>query len=451
MYNQLLQPDLVLMIAEGDDTGLHEFCEVLNPVVVAEVLQGLDAKDAWHVLGACDVSRQAEILELIEPAQQIEMVNAVDRPRLSKIIEVMSPDDRVDLLGHLEEEQVEALLPLIAQAERDEIRRMLSYPEDSAGALMTTEYASLPGHITVREALEKLRQQAPDHETIYYVYIVDEQRHLQGIITLRQLILAKPLQKLADVMRRSVVSVRVDDPQSLASQLIARFDLLALPVLDEESRLVGIITHDDVLDAVQEQAEDDAYLQSAMQPLEQSYFATPIFTIAWKRGIWLALLAVFALGTAALMRSFDWVSARYDWLQWFLPLVLASGGNTGSQSATLVIRQLALANFNNADRVRVVQRELATGSILGVSLGVIVFFAVHFLFRREWDQAGVISLTIVLVVTMGSTVGSQLPMLFDRLGMDPALMSNPLIASLSDALGVAIYFTVALLLLGLMS
>ena len=447
VYNPLLQPDLKIMLAEGDSDGLQQFCEVLNPVIVSEVLQGLPPADVWRVLLSTGIARQAEIFELIEPAEQVQLVASIDRKHLSQLVEAMSADDRVDLLSHMDEEHVEALLPLIAQAERDEIRRMLSYPENSAGSIMTTEYASLPENITVGEALSRLRQQAPDSETIYYVFVVNEARHLHGVISLRELILARPGVVLADIMRREAISVRVDDDREEAARLIARFDLIALPVLDEESRLVGIITHDDVLDVVQEEAEEDAYRQSAMEPLEQSYLSTPILTIAWKRGVWLMVLSIMALGTATVMRMFGRAEGDENWLDWFLPLVLASGGNTGSQSATLVIRAMALAALSKQDRIRMAVRELLTGMILGLCLGLFAWLALQGLFGRDWMQAGVVSLTVALVVTMGTVTGSLLPMFFESLGMDPALMSNPLIASLSDIVGVVIYFSVAILLL----
>ncbi len=446
VYNPLLQPDLKLMLAESDDIGLQQFCEVLNPVIIAEVLQGLDPADAWRVLSSTAIDRQAEIFEIIEPSQQIELIAAVDRKRLSELVEAMSADDRVDLLEHMDEEQLEALLPLIAQAERDEIRRMLSYPEDSAGSIMTTEYALLPENIGVSEALNRLRQQAPDSETIYYVFVVDEARHLHGVITLRELILARSNALLADVMRRELIAVRVSDDRQEAARLIAKFDLIALPVLDEENRLVGIITHDDVLDVIQEEAAEDAYRQSAMQPLEHSYLSTPLLTIAWKRGIWLLVLSVMALGTATVMRAFGKAENDSNWLDWFLPLVLASGGNTGSQSATLVIRAMAMQPLSRKDRIRMAIRELFTGMILGLVLGLFAWLALQGLFGRDWMQAGVVAVTIALVVTMGTVTGSLLPMFFESLGMDPAIMSNPLIASLSDIVGVVIYFSVAILL-----
>jgi magnesium transporter len=447
MFSELLQPDLRLMLLEDDQYGLHEFCLALYPAVAAEVLHGLEPADVWRVLKACDVERQAEIFAFIDPPQQLELVDNVEREHLSKLIEVMSADDRVDLLGRMDEDHVESLLPLVAKAEREEIRKMLSYPEDCAGAIMTTEYASLPEDITVREALDRLRQQAPDSETIYYIYITDSNRALHGVITLRQLILARPGLRLADLMRRDVVAVKVSDDAEEVARQLALFDLIAIPVVDEETRLVGIITHDDVLDLVQEEANEDAYLQSAIEPLENDYLETPVVTMAKKRGVWLLLLAAVGFITAKVNEGFEGVSSRHDWLSWFLPLVLASGGNTGSQSATLVIRAITVDRSATRQKMRIASHELMTGFLLASAMSAFSFLAVMFLFGRNLQEAMVVAGTIGLVVTMGTLLGSALPLIFDRLGMDPALMSNPLISSLSDILGVVIYFSTAILIL----
>lgn len=447
IYHHLLQPDLRMMLQEDDDLGLHEFCEALYPVVVAEVLDGLSVEEAWRVLKSCSIPRQAEILEFIQPSQQMELVEGIEREHLSQLIEAMSSDDRVDLLEHMDEERVEQILPLIAQVERDEIRKMLSYPDDSCGSIMTTEYASLAENISVRDALERLRQQAPDRETIYYIFIVDEERHLQGVITLRQLILARPTTLLATIMRRSLVTVQVTDSTDVAARELARFDLLALPVVDEQHRLVGIITHDDVLDIVQEEAEEDAYRQSAMEPLENSYFSTPILTIAHKRGVWLLVLSLMSLLTAFVAKSFKGVEDRHSWMAWFLPLVLASGGNTGSQSATLIIRAMGISDLTRSERWDALRRELLTGLLLGLALGCTIFVLLPPLFSLSFSESAVVAGTIGLVVAMGALTGGFLPLGVERLGWDPAVMSNPLIASLSDMLATATYFTVAMIFL----
>ncbi|HEX6984776.1 MAG TPA: magnesium transporter, partial [Planctomycetaceae bacterium] len=347
--------------------------------------------------------------------------------------------------NRLEPKRVEALLPLVAQAERADIRKLLSYPEDSAGAIMTTEYASLPEDVTVREAIDRLRQQAPNSETIYYVFILDADRHLRGLTTLRSLILSRPDAKLADIMNRDPIAVRVDDDQEAVAREIARYDFLAIPVVDHQNRLVGIVTHDDVIDIIQEEADEDVLRAGAVEPFEDGYLETPLRVIAWKRGVWLGFLSVMALVTAWIMDRFG-DRSRAGTMISFLPLVLASGGNTGSQSATLVIRLLALGKGKEA--ARLTGREAVVGLMLGTSLAAADFLFVRFGFGRTWTESVVVASTIGGVVLLGTVWGTLLPLIFRRLGMDPALMSNPLIASFMDMMGVVLYNAAALLLLG---
>lgn len=446
MFHQLMLPDLRAMLEENDETGLAEFCNVLHPAVAAEVLEGLDAAGCWRVIQHCSLEKQVEIFEFLSINQQVALVDVIDRPTLSRMLEQMAPDDRVDLLSRLDEDHVEALLPLIAQAERSDIRKLLSYPEDSAGAIMTTEYASLPDGITVREALDRLRKQAPDSETIYYIYILDEGRRLRGFISLRELILARPSTVVGDLVTRDVISVRVDEDKEVVAQELARFDFIAIPVVDNQNRLVGIVTHDDVLDVLQEEATEDTHRLGAVQPLEESYLTTPLATLVWKRGIWLVLLLFAALATAGVLKGYERISARYEWMILFIPLVLASGGNAGSQSATLVIRMVALGESGPIEPWRVAVRELMLATLLGGGLMLLGF--VIALALVEVQQAAVVAGTVFLVVMMGAVTGAMLPLAFRRLGMDPALMSNPLIAALVDVSGVVIYYQVAVLTLG---
>ncbi|MCH8828055.1 MAG: magnesium transporter [Planctomycetes bacterium] len=447
MYSPLILPDLRLMLAENDSQGLAEFCEVFYPAVTAEILEGLENADIWRVLDNGPLARQVEIFEFFSLPRQVELVGELDRTRLPRLLEEMSPDDRVDLLTRLKPSHVEALLPSIAQAERSDIRKLLSYPEESAGSIMTTEYASLPAEVTVSDAIDRLRRQAPDRETIYYVYIVDSGRRLQGLISLRELILAKPDAVLTDIMRRDVISVRVDDDQEFVAQELARYDFIAIPVVDKQNSLVGIVTHDDVLDVIREEATEDAHLLGAVSPLEDSYLETPLKTLVWKRGVWLLFLAAVSLLTANVLLQYESISQQHLWLVLFLPLVLASGGNAGSQSATLIIRAMALGEISHNENMRLARREFLVGAILGLSLATVGYLAATTWFGLPCSDGSVVALTVLLVVVMGTVSGSLLPLMFHKLGMDPALMSNPLIAALVDVLGVVIYYNVAVMLL----
>ncbi len=449
MYNRLLLPDLRVMLEEDDKQAMTEFCEALHPAVAAEVLEELQTGETWRVVSNCSFEQQGEILGFLSLPYQTELVQVIGREHLSHLIETMAPDDRVDLLERMEPEHVEALLPLIAQAERSDIRKLLSYPEESAGSIMTTEYASLSEGITVTEALEWLRQQAPDRETIYYIYIVDEDRRLTGFTSLRQLILSNPEKQLSEFMERDVIRVRVDDDQELVAQELARYDFIAIPVVDNQNQLVGIVTYDDAMDVFREEATEDVHRLGAIDPLEDSYLETPISTIAWKRGIWLMFLAVVALFTAEVLQHYEKVTTGHIWLIFFLPLVLASGGNAGAQSATLIIRALALGDLTEQENVRMARRELLVGCLLGIGLALVSFIAASFQFGRSPLEAMVVASTVFLVVIIGTFSGAVLPLICRHLGMDPAVMSTPLIAALVDVGGAVIYYTVAINLLGM--
>jgi len=441
MYDPLLLPELREMLLERDEAAMREFCEVFHPASVAENLEQLPDRELWEILRHATRPRQVEIFEFISLDRQRELVGSAEKSHLAELIEEMAPDDRADLLSELPEHQVEALLPLVAQAERAEIRRLLSYKPSSAGSLMTTDYASLPADVTVREALNLLRLQAPDRETIYYVYICDEHRVLRGFISLRKLILAHPERRISELMDSDVISVKVTYDQEVVADRMAKYDFLAIPVVDDQDRLVGIITHDDVLDVVREEATEDAHRQGAVAPLEQSYLTSPLPVIVWKRVVWLVFLLGTACITAFLLRQFETRGDIFPWVAWFLPLVMASGGNAGSQSATLIIRTLALNEAKASSWRRIAVREIALGLVLGGILATLGFVPAYFLSQQDLAAATTVAGTVAVVVLLGTFVGSMLPLLFKGLGMDPALMSNPFIAAISDIGAVTIYYT----------
>jgi len=442
--NPILIPELRGMLAEGDLAGLREVAEELHPATVAEFSAGLDDRELWQFLDAMHVERQAEVFPYFPMPRQVELVKAGDRPHLGALLESMAPDNRADLLRELDPELVEEILPLVAKAERHDIRMLLSCPEDSAGSLMTTEYASLPAEITAGEAIARLRSQAPDSESIYYIYVLDAERKLLGFVSLRDLILAKPTAVVADLMQRDVITVRVEEPSERVVEKLARFDFIAIPVVDDRNRLVGIITHDDVLDAVRQEATDDAQRIAAIAPLRESYLEAAILSMTWKRGVWLAILFATAAVTAMVLAKSPLAHA---WLIAFIPLVIASGGNSGNQSATLVITALSSGDCKLSDWPRILRREFALGLLLGGLLAV-PGYLLALVYAPSPVHALVIPLTILCVVMLGTLVGSGLPLLFRSIGLDPALMSNPFVSAVVDIVGIVLYTGISVLLLG---
>jgi len=442
--NPLLIPELRVMLAEGDVEGLRGVAEELHPASVAEFSEGLEDRELWQLLDALPLERQGDIFPYYPLSRQVDLVKSADRQHLGPLLEWMAADNRVELLRELDSDLVEEILPLVAKAERHDIRMLLSCEENSAGALMTTEYASLPAEITAGEAVARLRRQAPDSESIYYIYVLAADRRLVGFISLRDLILARPNALVGDLMQEDPISVRIEEPVDEVVQKLARYDFLAIPVVDDHNRLVGIVTHDDVLDAVRQEATDEAQRAAAISPLGESYLDAGVVTMTWKRGVWLTIL----FGTAAVTTTV--LSQRPiddPWLTDFIPLVMASGGNSGSQSATLVITALSSGDCKLTDWPRILRREILLGLLLGLLLAL-PGYLLALLYAPTASAALVIPLTILGVVMLGTLVGSVLPLIFRSLGLDPALMSNPFVSAIVDVVGLLLYMSVAVLVLG---
>ncbi len=455
----ILTPELREMLETNDGEGLREFCEAMHPASTAEFLEELQVGETWQVLSHTNPHRQANILQYFPEPQKLALVRGASRDRLARIIESMASDDRVDLVKDLEPGLREDLLPLVAQAEREDIRRLLSYPEDSVGAVMTTDYAWFPENLTAGEALTQLRLQAPDRETIYYVYVLNTDRRLIGVVTLRQLILAKPAAKLGEFMERTVLSVQVDENKEQAAQKLAHYDFIAMPVADSEGRLVGIITHDDVMDVVVQAATEDAHRMGAIGPIEEDYLEAKFRTIWRKRSFWLACLFVGELLTVFALASFDETISAIPALTMFIPLCISTGGNSGSQAATLITRAMALGQVSVSDWLRVLRHELLMGLALGVSLGVLGLGVMSLLplmglldskILANNDPrmlALVVSQSVSAICLWGTLVGSMLPLGFKRLGVDPGIASSPFVATFVDVTGNIIYFSLATLYL----
>jgi magnesium transporter len=450
MINTLYLPELREMLELGDVDGLREFCTALHPARTAEFMEGLTAAESWAVLKAADPPTRADIFAYLDHDKQIETIETGDRENVSQLLADMSADDRVDLLNSIDPEVAGELMPLIPVEERRDVLRLQAYPEGTAGALMTTEVARLPEGLTVRAALEELSRIAEGLETIYYIYIVDKENHLRGAISARQLVthLNRPNMPITELMERNLVTVEAADDQEVVARKVADYDFLAIPVVDHEQHLVGIITHDDVIDVLQQEATEDAYLAGAVGPLEQGqgYLSVPWFQFTRHRAGWLVVLFVGAMVTIMALRSYHETLDQVAWLVLFLPLVVSTGGNSGSQSATLIIRALTTKEITPAAWWAVVWRELLIGFVLGLFLGAIGYVVGLFLAPSPW-LALILPITLILVVTCGTLVGSILPLVFARLGLDPALMSTPFVACIIDIVGILVYMNVALLML----
>lgn len=451
MTNVLLLPELRSMLAEEDHEGLTTLMTELHPATVADWTEGLTVEETWRVFNHAGIDRQAQVFEFFPIQKQVDMATGAGRERMSRMIEAMAHDERVVLLKRLDPEVVESLLPLVAKADRQDIRTLLSYPEHSAGSVMTTEYATLTTDLTVSEAISRLRLQATSAETIYYVYVVDSERHLVGMVSLHDLILARPTARIDSIMQREVISVPVDADQEDVAQTMARYDFLALPVVDAENRIVGIVTHDDVIDVVVQEATEDALRMGGVGTMVEHYLEAPFVTLWRKRSGWLSLLFVAEMFTFSALAHFQTAIQKILALSLFVPLCISTGGNSGSQAATLITRAMALRQIRLADWLRVIRHELLMGLALGLTLGAIGFLRVQ-ITPAKWLELGgsdqlmlafVIAQAVAAICLWGTLVGSTLPLVFSRLGFDPGYASSPFVATFVDVTGIVIYFSIA--------
>lgn len=449
MRHPLLAPDLRELIQERDEHALREFFAPHHPASSAELLDDLEADEVLFVLGLLNGRTRAEVFSYLEPDLQDGVASRMERNQLAALVSAMSHDERADLVTRLPEERTEQIFPLLAQAEREDIRRLTAYREGTAGAVMTSDYATLPAELTAAAAIDRLRREAPDRETIYYCYVVADHRRLVGIVSLKDLILAPPTRRVADIMQTEVVSSLVDEDQEQTAKKLMEYDLLALPIVDSDNHMVGIVTHDDVMDVVVEEATEDVHRMGGVGPLEDSYLDTSFGTMWRNRGIWLAVLFIGGFLTTTAMEGYTSTFTAVPALLIFVPLIISAGGNCGSQSATLITRALSLGEVRPADWFRVVWHEILMGASLGLSLGMVALVRV-LLFPPEKltgvtieQLAAAVSLGVAAVVVCGNLVGATLPLLLKRMGLDPALMSNPFVASLVDVTGIVGYCAIA--------
>ena len=453
MRNPLLVPDLRELIQAGETAALRDFFDEHHPARVAEMVDDLGPGAGDAALGLLEPRDRAEVLSYLAADAQVRVVEAMPPADAAELLRHMSHDERADLVNHLEDETIDQILPRMARAEREDIRRLASYEPGTAGAVMTTDYATLAPTLTVREAIDRLRHEAPDRETIYYSYVVDPRRRLLGFVSLKALILARPKARIEDVMRRDMVSARVDEDQESVARKIQQYDLIAIPVVDAGEMLVGIVTHDDAMDILrQEQTEDMLAfggVSSGADPDTTPYWQGRIVTGVRRRIGWLSFLFLAGIITRFVSHSFNWVDERFPRIDFdaLVPLLIGTGGNAGSQTVGTIIRALSLGEIRPGDAPRVLAREGLTGLLLGTLLGALGFVFTWKVLREPTPFAAVMGLAILGICLWANCVGAMVPLLARRLGIDPAIVSAPLISTLVDATGLVIFYTIAILVL----
>lgn len=430
-------------LCEDDTAAIERWLDQALAVDIAETLAELEPQQAARVLAIAEREERTRIFGYLPKDAQIDTVAEMDRNTVTALVEAMPHDERADFVKALPEDMRERLMWALAHAEREDARRLASYEEETAGALMTSDYVTLRRDMTAAEAIEHLRRVAPDSETIYNAYVVDDDRHLLGVVTLRHLITATAADAtVAELMRENVIHARVDDDQEEVARTIARYDFIALPVLDDDDCLVGIVTADDAMDVVEAEATEDILLSATVGRIERGAGLTTLYR---KRVGWLVMLVFATLLTGAALDYFEETISQHMGLLFFLPALIASAGNTGSQAATLMVRSLATGEVVAGDWARMLGREAAVATALGVTLAA-AMLGVGLLHSGP-VIALLVALTMVTAVVFGGMIGLSLPFVLSRLGLDPATASTPLVTSIADVGGVLIYFGFAAMLL----
>ncbi|TVQ21038.1 MAG: magnesium transporter [Leptolyngbya sp. DLM2.Bin15] len=446
-FQQLVQKQLYNLLEQNNVEGVKLLLKPVEPVDVAEAIDGLPETMRAVAFRLLSKDEALEVYEYLEPNTQQALLETFKRQEVVDIFGRMSPDDRVRLMDELPAKLVRILIEQLSAEERQITSLLLGYPPETAGRMMTPRYVAIREATTAAETIQQVRNFASISETIYYLYVIDVSRHLKGVLSLRELVVAQPDQVIGDIMKPETISVSTDTDQEEVARIIQRYDLTALPVVDREQRLVGIITVDDALDVLEEETTEDIYTLGGLQAGKESYFQTNLFTIARQRVVWLLVLLVANTFTGTIMHTQEDVLQSVVALAFFVPLLIDAGGNVGAQSSTVVIRGLSTEEISSRSGLRVVFRELAAGTMLGGMLSVITI-AWAYMLQGDLDVAIVVGSSLLAISMLASFAGAALPFLFNFLKRDPALMSAPFITTIVDVTGVFIYFMIARVVLG---
>ena len=424
----------------------------LNPVDVAEFFNELPAERQPSVFRLLEKDLAAEIFAELDGDVQETLIVAMSDREVRVMLDELFVDDAVDMLQEMPSNVVKRILKNATPETRTAINRLLSYPEDSAGSVMTTEFIELRKSMTCSQAVDTIRRTGVDKETVYVAYVTDVSRHLEGVIRLQDLLFAGPDEILEDMMDTNIVCATTHDDRESVAATISKYDLLVLPVVDKEQRLVGIVTVDDAIDVLQEEATADIEMMAAITPTDKPYLKTSVFETFKKRIPWLLLLMVSATFTGAIISHYEEALGTWTILTAFMPMLMGTGGNAGSQSSIAVIRSLSLGEIELRDIFRVLFKEFRVSLVCGLVMGVATFAKVLLIdLRLDFSQmlvAVVVSISLVLTVILAKVIGTVLPILAKRVGLDPAVMASPFITTVVDALSLMLYFEVASAALG---
>lgn len=422
--------------------ALLEFIAEKNSIDLAEELEKLSEEHRVIFFRMLPKDAAADIFSYLSPDTQEALIGALTDPELGHIVNDLFLDDAVDFVEEMPSSVVKRILRSASNDTRKQINQLLQYREDSAGSIMTTEYVDLKGQMTVAEAFRRIRKVGMDKETIYTCYVTDATRVLDGVVTVRTLLLAQESDKIGDIMEENVISARTDDDREQVAELFQKYDLIALPVVDTEGHLVGIVTVDDAMEVLEEENTEDFHRMAAIEPMADPYLSMSVLELAKKRFFWLLVLMVSAFFTGHIITSYEDLFIVFPALIASIPMLMDTGGNAGSQSSTLIIRGMAVGELHTSDGWKILWKELRVGALVGVTLGAINV-VYKWLLSGDFLLALTIGISLFAIVLIAKTIGSMLPIIAKILKLDPALMASPIVTTIVDAGGLIVYFKVA--------
>lgn len=437
------------LIHQGRLADARTWITQINVVDIANWLEELDGNDLLVVFRLLPKDLAAEVFSYVSKEQQEFIIESITDREIKSIIDELFLDDTVDLIEEMPANVVKKVLKNTSEERRKLINQFLKYPENSAGSLMTIEVVDLKKEMRVDQALEYIRRIGLDKETINVCYVMDKNRKLEGIIPIRKLILSEPDETIENIMDTNIISVHTLDDQEDIANIFRKYDLLAIPVVDKEGRLVGIITIDDIVDIIEQENTEDFQRMAAMQPSDEEYLKTSVVELAKHRVTWLLILMLSATLTGSIIQKYQDVLYSVAILTSFIPMLMDTAGNAGSQSATLIIRGLALEEINLNDILRVMWKELRISILVGIVLAVVNFARILIMQQASVWVAATVSFSMIITVILAKVIGGSFPILAKKIGLDPAIMAGPLITTIVDALALTAYFSIASWILGI--
>ena len=426
--------------------SLRDILTEMHPADVATMFDELEKRQISLLFRLLPKELAAETFVELDPDNQEALIKAFSDNELKEVLDEMYLDDAVDLVEEMPANVVRRILQNTDEETRKMINEVLKYPKDSAGSMMTIEYVQLKESMTVADSFQTIRRTGIDKETIYSCYVTDQNRHLKGIVTAKGLLLSDSEMLIGDIMDEDVISVFTTDDKEEVVQKFQLYNLIAMPVVDKENRLVGIITVDDAIDVIEQEATEDIETMAAITPTDKPYLKTGVFETWWKRIPWLLLLMVSATFTSVIINSYDAALATLG-LAAFMPMIMGTGGNAGSQSSVTIIRGLSIGEIEMGDIIRIIWKELRVSLLCGITMAIATFGKIMLIEQPGFMTSVVVSLTLVATIVTAKLVGCVLPILAKRVGFDPAVMASPFITTIVDALSLVIYFRIATMIL----